>query len=206
MSDIGPGTTGEATGNVLGNGTDSGASSDFIPQNNVVQFESQPRPEDQPVRRITRSMAQQLLVVQREPVPFWLDHMGFEAQVLPLSFADKVMMSGIDPRLQSEISGGINSRSVTRAGGNVTFADMLRGIGNEERIANALCVAGFRHPILTLTKEEADRAGNEDVWWVNEVHIDDRRKYSGFVLGQDEAEVKRISNFLLDRVAPTGNS
>lgn len=211
MTDTYRETTGEATETAPSNGGYQGEKevhsfSSVVPQLVVHKSSHEPDP-NQTVRRMTRQMAQEMRSVgSSEGVPMWMDRTGFEATVLPLSFADKTMMQGIDPRLQAEITAGFNARGVTSRGGSVTFADMIRGIGNEARLSNALCVAGFLSPRLTLTKEEADRASDEEVWWVEELHIEDRRKYGGYVLGQDDAEVKRIANFLADRVASTGNS
>jgi hypothetical protein len=210
MTDIGPGTTGEATGNVPGNGSgDSGPLPVSFPQMAVFPEPQPERVDSVSGQRITRQQAKEMQRLRREEsVPFWLDQMGFEAQVKPLSFADKVALQGIDPRLQAEITSGFNARGIAPSGGNttVTFHDLMRGVGNEEKLANAVCCAGFISPRLTLTEHEADVANNPDVWWVGDIHIDDRRKYSGLVLGQNPGEAKRIANFLSDRVANTGNS
>lgn len=156
------------------------------------------------VRNFDRAKVQRMRALERgdDGVPFWLDRTLFEARVRPISFADRTMIEGISPRLQNEISQAINSRGNTRnQSGNVTVADMLQGLSTEERLSNAMCVAGFVYPRLTLTKQEADEANDPFVWWVGELHIEERRKYSNLVLGQDAGEARRIANFLADRVS-----
>lgn len=150
--------------------------------------------------RITRAQAQQMRRMEREGVPMWLTSSAFEATVQALSFADRTMLNGIDPKLQAELAAGMNGRGMGAGDGGRTFGDIVRGIANEERMVNAVCCAGFVSPRLTLTKQEADLANNDDVWWVEEINIEDRRRYSGFVLGTDEEEARRIASFLADRV------
>ena len=208
MSEAPTGIAGEYLGNVPPNGPDivgyPASVPSYAPQSSNGAGETA---DVVPTRRVTRQMAKEMKRLAAEGVPMWMDRTGLEATVRALSFADKTMLGGIEPRIQAEITAGFNARGITArggTGGGITFGDMLRGVSNEERLANAVCVAGFIYPRLTLTEQEADLANNEDVWWVQDLNIEDRRKYCNFVLGQDDAEAKRIANFLGDRVSNTG--
>lgn len=202
MTDNGSGTTGEGQGEVVHNVPGSRPSPGYIEPQDDFSVPTGGQPEEPtPVRPITREMAARARELEQTGVPMWLDRTGIEATVKALSFADKTALGGIDPRYQAEITAGFNARGVTSSGKNVTFNDMLRGVGNEERLANAVACAGFIWPRLTLTKGEADLANDPDVWWVKDINILDRRKYCNYVLGMDEEEAKRIANFLNDRVA-----
>jgi hypothetical protein len=179
---------------------DTGPDAWSLPQPDNLKDYVAATPPDAVKRRLTRAQVLEIRRQEQAGVPWWLDRTGYEATVRALSFADKSMISGIDARLQAEITAGFNSRGGSRnESGNTTFGDLLKGIANEERIANAFCVAGFIDPPLVLT--EADLVGRPDAWVVTDLHIEERRKYSGFVLGMDPAESRRISSFLTSRVA-----
>lgn len=204
MTDTGPGTTGEPVGNAGGNGQAPPPADPHPFTGQWAYGAVEEPPKQNTTTRLTREQAARMREMEHEGVPMWMDRTGIEATVKSLSFADRTMLQGIDPRLQAEITAGFNARGISSSGNSVTFADMLRGVGNEERLSNAVCCAGFISPQLKLTKAEADQANDPDVWYVGELHITDRRKYSGFVLGMDEGEAKRISALLSDRVQGGG--
>lgn len=175
----------------------------FVQPHNVVNFTHE-TPKEALTRRLTRAQVRRLREMEMEGVPFYLHKTGMEATVKALSFADRTGMGGIDPSLQQEIQAGFNARGQNAGTKGISFEDMMRGVGNEERIANACCVAGFIDPPLVMREEEL--ASNPDAWWVEDLHVEERRAYMSLVLGQNPEEAKRITNFLLDRLENSGDS
>lgn len=155
----------------------------------------------------TRQQAREMRRIEAEGVPFFLHITGMEAKVRRLSFADKAMLMGLPSHLQHELSAAYNQFSSNTTQKTRTVQDMARAAANDERIANALCCAGFLEPRLTMTEAEADLARDDGVWWVGDLHIEERKRYMNLVLGNGgEEDLKRIAGFLDTRLesAATG--
>lgn len=146
---------------------------------------------------ISRKQAAAMRQAERDGVPYWCHRTGFEARVRMLSLADTTMLSGIPPALQQQLTASLTGAN--RQAGGRTFADLLRTVGDDEALANAFCIAGFVSPRLVLTEEELD--GSDDCWLVTDLHIDERKKYMGLVMGTEQEEMAKIARFLHARMA-----
>lgn len=173
------------------------------PDDDPLPFPDLLHPVPEEARRLSREQVRQMRRLEAEGVPFFLHRTGIEATVRALSFADKTLLAGLPSYLQQEVAAAFNQAP----GGNAkkTFSDYVRAAANDEKIANVACVAGFIRPRLTLTEEEADRAHDPDVWWVGDLHIEERKRYMGLVIGgAAEEDLKRIAGFLDARLAAAG--
>jgi len=147
---------------------------------------------------VSRAQALAMRQAEREGVPFWCHKTGFEARVKLLSLADSTMLAGIPPALQGQLTASL--AGADRAGGRGRgFAELLRAVGEDEALANAFCIAGFVSPRLVLTEEELD--GSDDCWVVTDLHVEERKKYLGLVMGTEREEMAKIASFLRERVA-----
>lgn len=146
---------------------------------------------------VSREQARAMRQAEREGVPFHCHKTGFEARVRMLSLADATMLAGIPPTLQAQLTASLSGADRRERGRG--FAELLRAVSEDEALANAFCVAGFVSPRLVLTEEELD--GSDDCWLVTDLHIEERKKYLGVVMGTEREELARIARFLHARMA-----
>jgi hypothetical protein len=150
-------------------------------------------------RRLSRAEVLQMRRLAEQGVPWFLERLGVEVTVRQLSFADKTMLAGVEPRIQGELTAAFQDRAKATAEAQPGFENVIVQAALNERIANAVCVAGFIDPPLVFT--EADLASKPDAWVVTDIPIDDRIKYRDFAFGQEPEEVRRIATFLHRKVA-----
>lgn len=154
-----------------------------------------PAPIPLPSRAAVRAMRMQ----EKAGVPYWLKWTGVEATVRMLSFADKTLAVGLPNAIRIEINDAYAAMQ-SRSGANKTLDDVLRTAAGDERLANAVCVAGFVSPRLVMTEAELD--GGDGCWLVTDLHIEERREYLAWVLGRAPEEViKRVQNFRAEGLA-----
>jgi hypothetical protein len=155
-----------------------------------------------PPRRPSRSEMRDRRRKERESgVPFHLDYDDIDVQVKVLSVLERATLIGLPTEVQTVLLRAFNGEDVVPDAGKRTLDDMLSIMGIEEDMANEVCMAGFVWPRLVRTEGEADVANSPDVWWVQDIHLDDRKKYLNLVMGRDAAEMARINRFLRNGVA-----
>lgn len=156
-----------------------------------------PQPGGLPSRDEVRA----LRMKERAGVPFHLKRPpACTVTVRALSFAERTFLAGVPAELQQTLTAAFNRQTAARGGAARTFAEIMQAAGSDEDIANVLCVAGFVSPPLVMA--EADLAGKPGAWVVDDVHIDDRRRYMRMVLGTGDAEdLEEIARFLVAPVA-----
>lgn len=148
-------------------------------------------------RPIAREAMQERRRKERETgVPFFLEHDGTEVRVRLLNLLEETTLLGLPEEIKQIVLEGFNTRDTTPAAGSRTWDDMMRVLGAEERMANAACITGFVAPRLTATKAEADAANDPAVWWVEEIDLDDRKRYLQLVSRQNKEEMERVRKFL----------
>ena len=146
---------------------------------------------------VSRAQAAAMRQAEREGVPFWCHKTGFEARVKVLSLADSTMLAGIPATLQAQLTASLTGADRRERGRG--FSELLRAVADDEALANAFCCAGFVSPRLVLTEDELD--GSDDVWLVTDLHVEERKKYLGVVMGTEREEMARIAKFLRERLA-----
>lgn len=149
---------------------------------------------------VSRAQAAAMRAAEREGVPFWCHKTGFEARVRMLSLADATMLAGIPPALQAQLTASLTGADRSRGGGR-GFAELLRAVGEDEALANAFCCAGFVSPRLVLTEAELDGSDDCDTWLVTDLHVEERKKYLGVVMGTEKEELAKIARFLREGLA-----
>jgi hypothetical protein len=151
-------------------------------------------------RKLTRQQFRDLRRQERENgVPFWLEKSEVEARVRDLPFTDRVMLAGIPPEMHHVINKAIAaSNDVADMVNQVpTIEAMLEVAEGDSALCNALCIAGFIWPRLTVSEAEADAANSDDVLWVEELAVEERKAYQRFVMRdrESEAEIARLASF-----------
>lgn len=113
---------------------------------------------------------------------------GFEATVKKLTLADRAQTGALPQAMQDRIVGVIDRGS--RGGGDrrITSSKYLRSLGDNEELANCLCLVGFVSPRLVETEDEL----TDDAWLLADVDLRDRLAYSSYVLGNDETAAGRL--------------
>lgn len=153
-------------------------------------------------RPIAREAMQERRRQERETgVPFVLDHDGFEARVRLLNIYERTTLLGLPGEVRQTILESFNAKDILPEPGKRTEEDLFKVLSMEDDTANAVCIVGFVWPRLVATTAEADAANDPDVWWVEEIHISDRKKYLALVSGQDKEEIARIRRFLRGELA-----
>ncbi len=152
-----------------------------------------------PKAPLSRDAVRAMRLQENAGVPFWLKWTNHEATVRMLSFADKMMAVGLPNHIRIELNDAYAAMQA-KSGTNKTLDDAFRTAAGDERLANAVCVAGFVDPKLVLT--EAELEGREDCLLVTDLHIEERREYLAMALGRAPEEViKRIQNFRSEGLA-----
>lgn len=155
-----------------------------------------------PPRRPSRSEIRDRRRKERESgVPFHLDYDDIDVHVKVLSVLERATLIGLPTEVQTMLLRAFNGDDLVPEQGKRTLDDMLNIMGIEEDMANEVCIVGFVWPRLVKTEAEADAANSADVWWLEDIHLEDRKKYLNLVMGRDAAEMARINRFLRNGMA-----
>lgn len=131
---------------------------------------------------------------------------GFVGKVRRLSIVDRMAIGALPTVIQDRVVFLINAaRGSSSDNAPLTLNRLMKSQGNNEDLANALCLAGFVYPRMVASEDEAD---NVESLYIGNVSIHDRLAYLSWCNGNDETAGGRIEPFRyqpdgpLVRVAP----
>lgn len=149
----------------------------------------------------SRDEVRRMRLQDRQGVPFDCKWTGIAATVRRVPLADKTFLVGLPSHVEVEVKDAY-AKLQQRSGASVrTLDDALRNAAGDERLANAVCVAGFIRPRLVLREEDLD-PNDPECYLVTDIDIEDRREYMAMVLGRASDEtLKRVLSFRTEALA-----
>lgn len=179
--------TPDATG-VAGDAANIAAAQPFAPPvrpENVVDFTPVQGPADHTRKKTRAEIAAMREAERTESIDYYLPITKEWVRVRDLPFSDRVILMGIPAEMRDEVDASIKDETIRKVATQGVSAldsisEMAKMFEKAEALINGVCIAAFVRPRLVLHERDLE-PGNEDIWLVTDVHVDERTMFFGWV-------------------------
>src|SRR3954471_17632857 len=134
----------------------------------------------------TRDQVRQRRAEETEGYWFPLFRTGGAARVRIPSLSDRATIKAMPSAMQALFAETVTKgRTFQKVSGQAAVEKVEADLGDQEILANAMCVVSFLEPRLVASEEDLDPS-DPYCWCVTDLHIDERTAFLNLVMKQEE--------------------